>query len=36
MRKSTEALETVFVDVPEAALEVFESALLSACSTVGG
>ena len=35
MRKSTEALETVFVDVPESALEVFESAMLSACSTVG-
>ncbi len=35
MRKSTEALETVFVDVPEAALEAFESAMLSACSTVG-
>ncbi len=35
MKKRTEALETVFVDVPEAALEVFESALLSACSTVG-
>ncbi len=35
MRKRTEALETVFVDVPEAALEAFESALLSACSTVG-
>lgn len=35
MRKSTEALETVFVDVPETALEAFESAMLSACSTVG-
>lgn len=35
MRKSVEALETVFVDVPEAALEPFEAALLSACSTVG-
>jgi ribosomal protein L11 methyltransferase len=35
MRKSVEALETVFVDVPEAALESFESAMLSACSTVG-
>jgi ribosomal protein L11 methyltransferase len=35
MRKSVEALETVFVDVPETALEAFEAALLSACSTVG-
>jgi ribosomal protein L11 methyltransferase len=35
MRKSVEALETVFVDVPEAALESFEAAMLSACSTVG-
>ena len=35
MKKSIAALETVFVDVPEAALEAFESALLSACSTVG-
>jgi ribosomal protein L11 methyltransferase len=35
MRKSVEALETVFVDVPEAALESFELAMLSACSTVG-
>ncbi len=35
MKKSIEALETVFVDVPETALEAFEAALLSACSTVG-
>ena len=35
MRKSTAALETVFVEVPEAALEAFESAMLSACTTVG-
>lgn len=35
MRKNVAALETVFVDVPETALEAFEAALLSACSTVG-
>ena len=35
MRKNIAALETVFVDVPETALEAFEAALLSACSTVG-
>ena len=35
MRQNIAALETVFVDVPETALEAFESALLSACSTVG-
>lgn len=33
--KHTVALETVFVDVPEAAVEFFEAALNSACDTVG-
>jgi len=33
--KHTVALETVFVDVPEAAVEYFEAALGAACATVG-
>jgi ribosomal protein L11 methyltransferase len=33
--KHTVALETVFVDVPEVAVEFFEAALNSACATVG-
>src|SRR5271157_3809751 len=35
MRVSAAALETVSVDVPEAALEAFEAALGSVCATVG-
>src|SRR5580692_6942042 len=35
MRVSAAALEVVSVDVPEAALEVFEAALGSVCATVG-
>ena len=35
MRVSAAALETVSVEVPEAALEVFEAALGSVCATVG-
>jgi ribosomal protein L11 methyltransferase len=35
MRHSTAALETVWVDVPEQALEAYEAAMLAACTTVG-
>jgi ribosomal protein L11 methyltransferase len=35
MRVSAAALETISVDVPEAALEAFEAALGSVCATVG-
>src|SRR5271169_2110479 len=35
MRVSAAALETISVEVPEAALEVFEAALGSVCATVG-
>ena len=35
LRRHVAPLETVSVDVPEAALEVYEAALSSACATVG-
>jgi ribosomal protein L11 methyltransferase len=34
-RRAATPLETVSIDVPEAALEIYESALSSACATVG-
>ncbi len=35
VRRRVTPLETVYVDVPEAALEAYEAALSSACATVG-
>jgi ribosomal protein L11 methyltransferase len=34
-RRAATALETISVDVPEAALEIYEAALSTACATVG-
>jgi ribosomal protein L11 methyltransferase len=34
-RRAATPLETISVDVPEAALEIYEAALSTACATVG-